>query len=681
MKKTIFCLLFGSLACQTLQAQEYPDVQWASKVISVSSEYTDVDKAQSPEFKAEQVLGAPNKLPSAGSSACAWSPMKPDNPEGDWIKVGFDKPMKIHQIVIAENLNPGSISKVAVYDIIEKEYVVYNNPNVGALNAKARMMSIMYSSEFEVRAVKIYLSSGKVVGFNQIDAIGISTSKQTIEAKINIIKEPEVQIKSKPENLGTAINSEYQEIAPTVAPDGKTIFFTRSKHPENIGNPEKQDIWYAEINAEGKFSSSKNIGAPINTDLHNSSFSITPDGNTMLLNNIYNEDGSMERGLSMTTRQASGKWGKPQKVQIDDFYNKNNFSEFCLSQDAKVLLMTVQRADSKGGKDLYFSRSKGDGSWTAPTSLGNVVNTASNETSPFLASDGKTLYFSTAGFSGFGSNDIFVSRRLDDSWTNWSIPQNMGNEINTPEWDGYFSITAKADYAYYCSYNNTMGDSDVFRIKVKDQNKPDPVALIKGNVYNKKTNKPIEAKIIYDILPNGENAGNANSNPQTGAYKVVLPLKKNYALLAEAHGFIPVEDNIDLTDSTNYTEISKDLYLVPIEKGEVLELNNIFFQPSTFNLLPASFPELNRIAVAMKENPQMKIRLEGHTEVFGDKKDQYELAENRVKSVKGYLVRQGIDKKRIDTKSWGGTKPKTTGTSDAERQRNRRVEMRITATE
>ncbi|TAE09118.1 MAG: flagellar motor protein MotB [Bacteroidetes bacterium] len=570
MKKALLYLLLGC-APHFLIAQDYPEVQWASKVIGVSSEFSDVERAQGAQFKAEQVLGKPNKMPDAGQSHCAWSPAKADNTEGEWIKVGFDKPMKIHQIVIAENLNPGTISKVAVYDVIDKEYVVFNNPNVAPLNAKARMFSIMHSTDFEVRAVKVFLSTARVPGFNQIDAIGISASKQTIEAKINVVKEPDIKVKAKPENLGTAINSEFQEIAPTVAPDGKTIYFTRAKHPQNNG--ERQDIWYAEIKPDGTFNTAKNLGSPINTSHHNSSFSITPDGNKMLLNNIYNADGSLEKGLSITTRQADGSWGRPQEVKIDDFSNKNNYSEYCLSQDGKILLMTVQRADSKGGKDIYFSRNKGDGTWSQPINLGGVVNTAANETSPFLASDGKTLYFSTSGFSGYGSNDIYVTRRLDETWTNWSEPQNVGPEINTPEWDAYFSITAKADYAYYTSYANSMGDSDIFRVKVKDVNKPDPVALIKGNVYNKKTGKPIEAKIMYEILPSGENAGNATSNAQTGAYKVVLPLKKNYGLLAEATGFISVDANIDLSDSTEYVEITQDLYLVPIEKDMVLELN------------------------------------------------------------------------------------------------------------
>lgn len=676
MKNLFLHLLF----CTTplfLVAQNITEVQWANRVLGVSSEFTETEKAQGTQYKAEQALGKYDKLPAYGQSPCAWSPAKMNNPDGEWIKVGFEKPMKINQIIIAENFNPGAISKIALYDIIDKEYVIFNNLNVAPLNAKARMFSLMHKTDFEVRAIKIYLSTAKVPGFNQIDAIGITTSTDPIEAKINVAQDLNIKVKAKPENLGTNINSEFQEIAPSVTPDGKTIFFTRSKHPDNIGVPEKQDIWYAEIGADGKFGMAKNIGAPVNTKYHNSSFSISPDGNTMLLNNIYNPDGTSEKGLSITTKQSNGQWGNPQTIVIDDYYNQNSYSEFCLSQDGKILLMTVHRAESYGGKDIYFSRSKGENAWTKPVNVGKVVNTASNETSPFIASDGKTLYYSTGGLSGYGSNDIFVTRRLDETWTNWSEPQNLGPEINTPEWDAYFSITAKADYAYYTSYENSMGDSDIFRVKVSDKNKPEPVALIKGIVYNKKTNLPIEATILYEVLPSGENAGKAISNAQTGAYKVVLPLKKNYGILAEAHGYIPVEENIDLTDSTNYIEIEKNLYLVPIEKGVTLELNNIFFERSTSNLLPASFPELNRIAKLMTENGTMKIRLEGHTEIFGKAKDQFDLAESRVKRVRGYLERQGIDSKRIDVKSFGGRYPKTEGRTEEERAKNRRVEMRI----
>lgn len=650
-------------------------VQWASKVVGVSSQFLDLDKPQSNQFKASQVLGKPNKLPAFGQSPCAWSPAKANNPNSEWIKVEFDSPMRIEQIAIAENYNPGAVSEIYAYDPSGKEYLLFRNVNVGPIGRDGRMYHFFQKTDYNVKQVKIVLRTDRVPGFNQIDAIAISDSRQPVEAQINLAEDMEV--KSKPENLGTMINSRYQEIAPMISPDGKYIFFTRAKHPQNIGSPDKQDVWFAEIKPDGSFGTAQNVGEPINTPQHNSSFSISPDGNTMLLNNIYNENGSLEKGLSLTQRVKGGNWGKPKAVLIEDYYNNNPYSEFCLSQDSKVLLMTVQRNDSYGGKDIYVSFRQGE-RWSAPKNLGNVVNTAASETSPFLASDGKTLYYSTGGLSGYGSNDIFVSRRLDNTWQKWSEPQNLGPEINTPAWDAYFSIPAKADYAYYTSYYNSMGDSDIFRIQLSDLNKPEPVALIQGKVYNAKTKLPIEANIVYEILPEGENAGQAVSNAETGDYKVVLPLEKNYAILAEAKGFIAIEENIDLRGHNVYEEITKDLYLMPIERNASFRLNNIFFERSRFNLLPESYPELNRLIKVLKDNPNLVIRLEGHTEIFGSKRDQYKLAENRVKSVRSYLVNTGgIDEGRIKLKSYGGSRPISKDTDEESRALNRRVEIRI----
>ncbi|NJO00889.1 MAG: OmpA family protein [Bacteroidia bacterium] len=204
------------------------------------------------------------------------------------------------------------------------------------------------------------------------------------------------------------------------------------------------------------------------------------------------------------------------------------------------------------------------------------------------------------------------------------------------------------------------------------------MALIQGRVYNAKTKVPIQASIVYESLPEGENVGNAFSSPESGNYKVVLPLGRKYALLAEAPGFMSVDENIDLIGRNAYQEIERDLYLVPIEEGATVRLNNIFFEKSRYNLLPDSYPELNRLIKVLKNNPNMIIRLEGHTEAFGKKKDQYELAENRVNSVKRYLVEIGsIDTKRIQLKSYGGSRLLTRELSEEARALNRRVEIKI----
>ena len=129
-----------------------------------------------------------------------------------------------------------------------------------------------------------------------------------------------------------------------------------------------------------------------------------------------------------------------------------------------------------------------------------MVNTAEFESSPFLAADGRTLYFTSAGHAGFGNGDIFVSRRLDDPGDNWSEPENLGPAINTDEWDGYFTIPASGDYAYLSSRAGSLGEDDIFRLKLYPAIKPDPVAIISGQVLDAQSKKPIASEVTSAIL-------------------------------------------------------------------------------------------------------------------------------------------------------------------------------------
>jgi len=680
LKKVILVLLSVHFI-NFLFAQDAPKVLWASEVVAFSSQ----ENSKSPQFKASQVLGKPNKLPAGGSSPCAWQPESEDNPNGEWIKVRFDEAINIKQVAVGENFNPGSVSQIYLYDEEDKEYAaIYNNMNVSNLGSGARMFSVFVPlTEYKVKAVKIVLSTFKVKGFNQIDCIAISDSDEPVKAEINVIaNDSDFEINSKPENLGTNVNSEFQEVSPIIAPDGKTIYFTRAKHPRNMGDvpskEKKQDVWYATINEDGSFNEAVNIGKPINTDQNNSSFSITPDGNEMLLNNSYKEDGSLTKGLSITTRTKEGNWSFPKDLVIEGYYNKNKYSEFCLSASKQYLLMTTERDDSYGDKDIYVSFAQpGTNLWSIPLNLGAIVNTISGETSPFLASDEKTLYYSTAGLSGYGYNDIFVTKRLDDTWQNWSTPQNLGPSINTPMWDAYFTIDASGKYAYYASYYNTLGDCDVFRVKLSEKSKPDPVALIQGQVLNAHTNEPVAAQIIYEILPESSKAGEALSNGQDGNYKVILGLGKLYGIRAEVKGYFPVEENLDLSELKDYQEITKNLYLTPIQKGEVFRLDHIYFVRAKAKLLPESNAELDRLVNILNENASLVIELDGHTEPFGDPKELKELSKNRVLAVRKYLLEQGVNEAQIKYKAFGGTLPLNRESDEASRAQNRRVEVKV----
>ena len=366
---SFFCLLTDGISAQS---------QWASSVIGYSSVSASGTKKQ---YKPEQVLGKPNKLPATGSATTAWSPLNDDGGT-EYIHVAFSKAQKAQQIAVAENFNPGSISKIEAYDSLGTSYLIYENTSPQAiLNTQGRMFHHFFPmTNYAVKSVKITLNTLAVPGSNQLDAIGISSSTDSLKALINLVKSTET-VEDKV-NLGEMINSATDDLLPVISPNGKTLYFTRQSHPQNIAPVSNQDIWFSSINEKGEFSAAQNIGAPLNNSENSATTSITPDGQRMLVLNVYNPDGTMEKGVSISHFNGTT-WGFPQKVIIDSFYNDNIYGEYILSNSGRFLIMTLERNDSEGSKDMYVSFIKADGTWTAPKRMGNLLNSAESETSPF----------------------------------------------------------------------------------------------------------------------------------------------------------------------------------------------------------------------------------------------------------------------------------------------------------
>lgn len=473
------------------------------------------------------------------------------------------------------------------------------------------------------------------------------------------------------ENLGPAVNSAVGEVAPIISADGRTLYFDR-KNPTDPFD----EIYFSNLLANNTWSDAQNIGKPLNNNSYNFVISSTPDGNSLLVGNQYLADGSPgSSGVSITHRTGSG-WSVPIALKIENFYNRNAYNEYALSPDGKVLLLCIERDDTWGSKDIYVSFLRDDASWTEPKNLGPVVNTISGEASPFIAADGQTVYYATDGKKGFGSHDIYITRRLDDTWLNWSEPLNLGPSINTAGWEAYYSVPAKGDYAYLVGYGDN-GSTDIFRMKLPESAKPKPVVLVSGQVFDAKTKKILEAEITYESLVQAKVLGTARTNPADGSYKIALVSGDEYGFLANANGYYPVSESINLKDLSAYQEIKRDLYLVPFEVNQVIRLNNLFFDFAKFDLQPQSYSELNRLVEFMNGNPSMKIELGGHTDNVGDDASNLKLSEARVNAVKNYLLQKGIESSRLTAKGYGEAKPLADNKTDQGRQLNRRVEFLI----
>ncbi|MBU3679234.1 MAG: OmpA family protein [Candidatus Kapabacteria bacterium] len=478
------------------------------------------------------------------------------------------------------------------------------------------------------------------------------------------------------ETLGSGVNSAFDDLKPVISPDGKTLFFCRKDSPENIGGG-GEDIWVSELQSDGAWGEAYNIGGPLNNRGNNSVCSITPDGTSMLLLDTYSDPSSKLRSVAISTR-TSGGWSAPKPVVITGFDNQSKYAEFCISNDNEALIMAIQRSDSRGNRDLYVSLRSPDGTYATPMNLGSAINSAGQEATPFLASDNTSLYFATDGREGFGEFDVFVSRRLDSTWTNWSKPENLGPAINTDDWDLSYTIPADGKYAYFVSYTNTLGYGDIFRVRLPEKVRPRPVVLLSGRVRNKKTSSPIAADIVYFNLTTGTEVGRARSANGTGEYMITLPAGVDYGLRAEAPGYVAISQNLDLTQYTEYAEIRRDLELLELEKGVVVELKNIFFDRKLAVLKPESTAELQQLVTLMRTNPTMKIEVSGHTDAIGKDSDNQQLSADRARSVMEYVVQTGgVDPLRIIARGYGETKPLASNDTEEGRAQNRRVEFTI----
>ena len=369
-----------------------------------------------------------------------------------------------------------------------------------------------------------------------------NTEEKLISQKENIIKEGTIV---KMENVGWHVNSELPELRPTISADGNHLYFICQNHPLNTkynSVRNSQDIWYSHKDSLGNWSDAKHLGYPLNTYHYNAVFWISPDNNRILIRNAFVNGDYWGNGVSMCTKLKNGRWSLPEMLRIRNYnkYDQGRQNGASMAQDGQTLLLYMSEQRGSEDNDIYVSFLLADSTWSEPRSLGKKINLKDyNEMTPYIAADGETLYFSSNRPGGVGDNDIWMSKRLDKTWQKWSDPLNLGAPINTPDWDAFFTMDAGGEYAYMSSSDSEggLGESDIVRVKLLEKEKPLPVVLVSGNVFNAKTKQPLSASLVYETLPDGAVAGNGNSDAADGAFKIVLPYDKNYSIRATADKF------------------------------------------------------------------------------------------------------------------------------------------------
>ncbi len=681
MRKITLTLLSFAFA-GALYAQE--TVVWGAEVVDVSTEYSPY------EYSAIQALHRPNVLPRGGESPNAWRPKRTDKEE--FIVVSFPQALQAQQVAIAESENPGSVKEVYAYDPDYNEYKLFDlTPR--NLPIEARLLNLFFEqTPYKIQAIKVVLAGEASPGYNSIDAIGISASNIPINVLINLA--PGINSTIEADKLSENVNSTYPEHSPIISPDGKRMYFSRQYHPDNVGGAnDSEDIWVSELDEEtGEWSVAKNLGPPLNTKGPNfiSSISVVDNKEVVILGNRYGKDGRMYTGVSVATREGDT-FSKPVDVDIEDEYNYSPNADYFLVPGGEAMLLSAERDDSYGKRDLYISFKKRNGKWTVPKNLGNTLNTTGEDESPFLAADGRTMYYSSDGFNGYGGSDIYVTRKLDDTWTNWTTPENMGSSINKDGDDEYFSIPANGTHLYFTRGERGQ-DTDIFSFKVEDlfveetpiiasveHLIPRPVFVtVRGRVINAKTNEPAEnARVIIERLPEGEDLDNVKAHPKTGVFNFTVGGGFQYATLAEAEGYISQDGDFDFRDYTESDTIEKNLLIFPIEKGEKIVLRNIFFDFDKSVLKEASFPVLQRLIGYLADDKIKRIEISGHTDSVGPAEYNKGLSGRRAQSVVNFFIENGISKDRLEVSAQGENQPLVANDTPENRAQNRRVEFKI----
>jgi outer membrane protein OmpA-like peptidoglycan-associated protein len=514
-----------------------------------------------------------------------------------------------------------------------------------------------------------------------------------------------------------AVNSPYPEYSPLISADESIMIFTsRRSNTTGGGKDEGSDFHYFEdvymsYQTEGQWSAPVNIGRPINTDVHDATVGLSPDGQSLFVYRFEMGDG----GDIYQCELEGERWSKPKHLG-KNINTKYHESSACFSNDGRTMYFVSDKPEGGlGGRDMYRATLDNPDAkvgnkkrWGSPFNLSTTLNTKYSEEGVFMHPDGKTLYFSSRGHETMGGYDIFKAVKDDNG--QWGKPENLGYPINTPDDDVFFVISASGKHGYYSSIKSDgMGEKDIYRVTFLGPEKSpvlnnednllasltNPVSetvieevveirtvsltILKGTVTDAVTEDKVEAGI--ELIDNEKNKVIANfkSNATTGKYLVSLPAGKNYGLAVKAEGYLFHSENFDIPKSAGYTEVIKDIELKKVAVGSKIVLKNIFFDFDKATLRDESTSELERLTKLLNDVPTLKIEISGHTDSKGADAYNLKLSERRAHAVVDYLVVAGIAKDRLTYKGAGESEPVSTNDTEAGRQENRRTEFKVLA--
>lgn len=457
-----------------------------------------------------------------------------------------------------------------------------------------------------------------------------------------------------------------------------------------------QDIWYTKLKnseTEGIF----HPGYPINDVLPNSICANFGKQHKYLVINQFATFGGIDRGFSMTEKSGID-FKFPTPIHIKNFTTKSNEVNITASLDTSVLILAMITKDSFVHMDLFVSFHSGDHNYSEPIHMGNGINSPYRESTPMLTHDGKRLYFTSDRPGGYGGKDIYYSDRLDFTYTKWSVPQKLNPPVNSIYDDSHPHLLKDNDVIYFTS--NRDGSSDIFKAKLLRQ-KLEKEIVITFHMINGETGKKMVGELSWGEAYKDKREGFFRAKDGICGYKFFenkpmsfIANNRNYKSqeviidpqeLANAGIYEQTVELILYADSTYGKKVEVPKVVHQNEPAAITEqdlkktimLDNIYFERAKPIVLTESYPSIDKLAEVLLTRPKLYIQIVGHTDNVGDKDALRILSEQRAEAIKTLLIERGVPSARIDTHGYGDTKPLGPNDSEANKSRNRRVEIKI----
>ena len=472
------------------------------------------------------------------------------------------------------------------------------------------------------------------------------------------------------------ISTQDDEYLPIISPDQELSFFTRRSDKMSL-----QDITTTTIEEfvfskkiNGDFEVGQALSYPFNLESNEGGASITIDNKILYYTKCIRDNKGYNNCDIYYVNRENGAWSNVQEFPKNISKIDSWESQPTVSSDGKTILFSSDRSGGYGKMDLY-EISKVNDTWTSPKNLGSTINSNENEKSPYLHTDGKTLFFASTNFPSLGGFDIFYSRK--DSLGNWQKPINIGYPINTVADEISLFVSTDGNQAYFASNNlNGIGGWDIYSFGLYEGAKPDRVLFLKGDLLDE--NKQIIEDVDLEIK-NLTTQEITTIKVDAGTYVSSLTLAKDDDVLItiKKEGFAFNSTYISTEDTSFNSPSALNFEMQSLEQGKSFSIENIYFDNNSYELKRAANEILMEFAKYLEVNSTLIIEINGFTDNVGNQADNQLLSENRAKAVRDLILLQGISEKRVFYNGFGESSPITSNDTEKGRGQNRRTEFKI----